>query len=179
MKRIDTFIKGVYILEWTPFADSRGLFCRHFCNNALKDEGIDQFSLAQANLSINPVMGTFRGFHYQTGNCMERKIMSPILGSFLDTVIDLRPSSPTYKCNYQYELSATKNHSIHIPEGCANSFLTLQDNTIIHYYVSQYYSPDHEKGIRYDDPAFDINLPFIPKVVSKKDLSHPNYVDSF
>ena len=117
-----------------------------------------------------------RGFHYQVPPFGEGKTLSCLKGKIYDVIVDLRPDSPTYMMWVDFYLNEDNRHSIHIAPGCANAFLTLQHNCLIHYYCSQPYTPEAEKGIRYNDPAFNFEWPHPPEVISEKDENHPEFV---
>lgn len=174
MKFIEQKLKGVYIIEPTPFSDERGVFRRHFCH---KEFGINNISDAvkQANVSENNFALTLRGFHYQVSPFGEGKTLSCLKGSIYDIIVDLRKDSETYMQWISVELNESNRHSIHIAPGCANAFLTLEDNCLIQYYCSEEYHPEAERGIRYNDPAFSFVWPHQPKIISEKDNNHPDY----
>lgn len=167
-------IADVYLIEPTPFVDDRGVFRRHFCDTEFSQQGIVT-DVRQCNVSENRFAYTLRGFHYQIEPYGEGKTLSCLKGSIYDIIVDLRKSSPTYMQWVSFELNENNRHTIHIPPGCANAFLTLEDNCLIHYYCSQPYTPNSERGIRFNDPAFDFKWPHEPQVISDKDLSHPDY----
>lgn len=169
-------IKGVYLISPEPYKDKRGLFRRHFCAKEFKKKNIE-FKVRQSNISENKFLGTLRGFHYQKYPFQEAKTLSCISGKFYDVVVDLRKKSKTYKKWVSVTISSDNRKMLHVPKGCANSFMTLKNNTIIHYYCSQYYNPKNEKGIRYNDPTFRFKWPIKPKIISNKDISHKNFVD--
>lgn len=175
MKFIKQKIPGVYLIEATPYEDDRGVFRRHFCASEFRAAGISA-NVEQANVSENKFAYTLRGFHYQSSPHGEGKTLSCLRGSIFDIVVDLRPESQTYKSWISFELSEKNRFSIHIPPGCANAFLTLEDNCLIQYYCSHAYTPMAEKGIRFDDPSFSFSWPHPPKIISDKDASHPNFV---
>lgn len=168
-------IKGVYLIEPEPFVDDRGVFRRHFDQKEFKDKSITT-RIVQANISENKYQYTLRGFHYQIPPYEEGKTLSCIKGAIFDIVVDVRPKSPTYLKWISFELDESNRKAIHIPPGCANAFLTLKDNCIIHYYCSQFYNPKAEKGIRYNDPLFNFKWPHSPKVISDKDKNHQNFI---
>jgi dTDP-4-dehydrorhamnose 3,5-epimerase len=176
MKFKELDIKGVYLITPEPFKDKRGIFRRHFCSKEFKRKKLES-KIRQSNISENKYLGTLRGFHYQTYPYQEAKTLSCISGRFFDVVIDLRKKSKTYKKWISVILSSENRQMLHVPKGCANSFMTLKNNTIIHYYCSQYYHPNYEKGIRYNDSAFKIKWPMKPKIISKKDKNFKNYTD--
>ena len=174
MKFLKQKIKGVYIIKPNLFKDKRGVFRRHFCKNTFKKNKLSNYVL-QSNLSENFAKGTLRGFHYQEAPYGEDKTMSCISGSIYDIVCDVRPNSKTFGKWIGFEINDSNRYSIHIPKGCANAFLTLKNNTIVHYYCSQNYNPKKEKCIRFNDPAFKFKWPIKPKIISTKDKNHENF----
>lgn len=167
-------ITGVYLIEPQPFADDRGMFRRHFDFKEFKSNGIIP-KVVQANISENKYKYTLRGFHYQVNPYGEGKTFSCFKGAVYDIVVDIRPKSPTYLQWISFELNEDNRISLHVPPGCSNAILTLQDNSVMHYYCSQFYTPKAERGIRYNDPIFNFKWPHKPKVISEKDSNHPNF----
>jgi dTDP-4-dehydrorhamnose 3,5-epimerase len=162
-------LEGVYVIEAQSHSDERGLFRRHFCENEFKLHGID-FTVKQGNISENKMKHTLRGFHYQKVPSKESKVISCISGSIYNVLIDLRPKSSTFMQWQEFNFSAEGRESLYIPVGCANAFLTMEDNTRIHYYMNDFFTSD-SLGFRYNDPAFDINWPALPNIISEKDAS--------
>jgi dTDP-4-dehydrorhamnose 3,5-epimerase len=162
------------LIEPNPFEDERGSFRRHFCEKEFSENGIESF-IRQANVSENKSKFTLRGFHYQIGASAEGKTLSCISGSIYDIIVDVREDSPTFKKWMYFKINSKNKQSIHIPPGCANAFFTLEENCIIHYYCSQSYNSEAERGIRYNDPLFNFIWPSEPKVISKKDKNHPDF----
>jgi dTDP-4-dehydrorhamnose 3,5-epimerase len=174
MKFFEQKIKGVFLIESEPFVDERGAFRRHFCQEEFSGHGISN-EVKQANVSENSFAYTLRGFHYQLPPFGEGKTLSCLKGKIYDIIVDLRPESPTYLQWISFTLSGENRKSIHIAPGCANAFLTLEDGCIIQYYCSESYTPDYERGIRFNDPLFKFKWPVEPKIISEKDLNHPDY----
>lgn len=174
MKFEATSIPGAWLVGLEPYADDRGFFARGWCRKEFAAHGIAA-DIAQVNISYNRCMHTLRGFHYQLAPYGEDKLMRCTRGSVHDVMIDLRPESPTYKKHIPVVLSGANYRMLLVPKGCANAFLTLEDETEVTYLVSQYYTPAAERGIRWDDPAFAITWPFAPAVISSKDSSWPDY----
>lgn len=170
---IETTVKDAYVVQPQPTGDDRGFFGRLFCSSLYKKTGLNPH-IAQINNSLSEKKGTLRGLHYQLAPRQESKLVRCIQGSIWDIVLDLRPNSPTFKQWYAHELSAENRLMLYVPQGCAHGFITLQDNTEIIYFVSEFYAADLERGIRWNDPAFAIQWPINPTVISK-DLSHSNY----
>jgi dTDP-4-dehydrorhamnose 3,5-epimerase len=174
MKFYEQRLSGVYLIQPEPFADHRGMFRRHFCEQEFAHHGIAT-EVKQSNVSENHFAYTLRGFHYQIAPFGEGKTLCCLKGEIYDIIVDLRPDSPTYMQWVSFNLNEENRHSIHIAPGCANAFLTMEPNSLIHYYCSQPYTPEAERGIRYNDPAFDFEWPHAPEVISDKDTSHPDF----
>ena len=119
---------------------------------------------------------TLRGFHYQKHPYGEDKTITCIKGEIFNVTIDLRKNSKTFKKWKGFYLNEKNRYSVHIPKGCANAFLTLKNNTIVHYYCSQKYTPKAESGVRYNDKTFKVKWPVEPKIISKKDRSHKDFL---
>ena len=168
-----TRIPGLYFLEMDMHRDSRGFFARNFCAESINSVG-GFSSVSQANISLNTVKGTIRGFHYQMNGHEEAKTVTVYKGKVHYKVIDLRKESPTYLEHESFEISELSG-VIQVPEGCVPAFQTLEDDVLLHYYVSKPYSKDNEYGIRYDDPYFNFSWPLKPSVISPRDLSFEEF----
>lgn len=175
MKFYKQKIKGLYLIKPEPFQDSRGIYRRHFCQDEFKAHNIPT-KIAQANIVENKYAFTLRGFHYQEYPFGEGKTLSCLKGAIYDIVVDIRIKSPTYLQWMGFKLNENNRQSLYIPTGCAHAVLTLKDNTIVHYYTSQFYNPRSEKGIRYNDPLFKFKWPCQPRIISEKDQNHPNFI---
>ena len=171
----ETNIQGCFLIEPEPFADNRGVFRRHFDATEFEAHGIVS-EVKQANISENFRPFTLRGFHYQLPPHGEGKTLSCMKGKIYDIVVDLRPDSKTFLKWVSFELSRENRLSIHIPPGCANAFMTLEADSVIHYYCSQNYNLQAESGVRYNDPLFSFIWPYEPEVISDKDKSWPDFV---
>ena len=167
-------IPGLWLLTPQLVRDDRGFFRRSFCSDEFAAHGLEA-TAPQGNISVNPVKGTLRGFHYQESPHGEAKTLTCVTGAIFNVTVDLRPDSPTYLQWESVELDDVECRSIHVPKGCANAYLTTSENTIIHYYMSERFAPMASKGFRYDDLAFNVPWPFTPALVSQKDLSYPGY----
>ena len=173
MRFIKLKIYQQYLIVPKLFRDKRGVFNRSYCIEILKKNNIN-FIAKQGNISENPFKGTLRGFHYQN-NHKDSKIISCISGKFLNITIDIRKKSSSYLSITKNILSNGNKNSVFVPGGCANLFLTLEKNTIVHYYMNALYNPKADRGIRYNDPSFKIKFPIKPKVISKKDKSFKDF----
>jgi len=167
-------IEDVFLITPEIFEDDRGFFNRSFCEKELKKYGIE-FSVKQGNISENLKRGTLRGFHYQSSPSNENKILSCICGAIFNVIIDLRENSTTYLTSTCIEVDSRNKESILVPAGCANAFLTKYDNTIVHYYMGDFFQKDTYCGIRYNDPFFNIHWPFEPSIISQRDLSFEDF----
>lgn len=177
MQFYDTSLNGAYLIEHEPFCDERGFFSRSFCINEFHKNGLECFYM-QTNLSYNEKKGTLRGMHFQKTPYEETKIVSCIKGSLYDVIVDLRPDSSSFKKWASFVLSGDNPASLYIPKGFAHGFMTLENDTFIHYSMSQIYMPDFATGIRWNDPAFAIDWPTIDNItISDKDKNYPDFIE--
>ncbi len=167
-----TKIEGIYMLEPEPKTDERGYFQRMYCVNEFANQGID-FKIVQINQAMSLRKGTIRGPHMQKPPKSEDKLMQCIRGSIFDVSIDFRKESPTFGQWVGNLLSKKNKKMVFIPKGIMHGYQVLEDNTIVQYPVSQFYSPDDVIGIRWDDPFFKIEWPIKDVIISKIDKSWP------
>ena len=172
----ETTLKGAYIIGIEKLEDHRGFNARAVCQKEFIAKGLTS-QFVQANILFNWKKGTLRGFHYQSPPCAETKLFRCIRGAVFDVIIDLRPDSPTYKKWFGVELTADNYKMLYLPGNFAQGFITLADDTELFYQVSEFYSPGHERGIRYNDPAFGVSWPISVEVISEKDKEWSNYTD--
>ncbi|WP_447977456.1 dTDP-4-dehydrorhamnose 3,5-epimerase [Candidatus Nitrospira bockiana] len=170
----ETPIQGAFVIDLEKREDARGFFARAWCAGEFEAHGLIP-RMAQANLSYNRRRGTLRGMHFQTAPHAEAKIIRCLKGALYDAIIDLRTTSPSYGRWFGLELSESNRTMLYVPEGCAHGFQTLADETEAFYFVSAFYAPGYEDGIRYDDPAFGVVWPLPVSVISDKDLQWPAY----
>jgi len=169
-----TKIAGVVLVEAEPHTDARGSFARLHCPDDFAAAG-HPFTPAQTSLSRNPRRGTLRGMHHQPAPHAEVKLVRCVRGAIFDVAVDLRPASPTHRQWVARELSADNLSAILIPEGVAHGFLTLTDGADVLYQIAPRFEPGHEAGVRWNDPAFAIDWPFAPVLISDRDESYPDY----
>ncbi len=167
-------LEGAYIIELTQHQDHRGSFSRLYCRNEFHQQGL-AFQVAQTNHSFSGSKHTLRGMHYQEGVSAEKKLVTCIHGSILDVIIDLRKGSLTYGHHFKKELTGDNNLMMLVPEGFAHGFLTLEDHCHVLYHVSNFYDPEQEKAVRWNDPFFAIDWPVSDPVLSERDASHPDF----
>lgn len=170
----ETPVKGAFIVEPQKQEDERGFFARSWCQREFETRGLVYRSV-QANVSFNNKRGTLRGMHYQVKPYEETKLLRCIRGAIYDVIIDLRPASPSYGRWWSVELRADDSRMLYVPGGVAHGFQTLEDKAEVIYQVSQFYTPEAERGVRYDDPAFGIRWPLEVTAISAKDRSWPDY----
>jgi dTDP-4-dehydrorhamnose 3,5-epimerase len=171
----ETNLKGAYVIEIKKIEDDRGFFGRSFCRREMEEHGLKS-DVMQANTSFSHKKGTLRGIHYQVPPYEEAKLIRCVRGSIFDVIIDLREGSPTFMKWTGVELNADNYKMVYVPEGFAHGFLSLEDNTEVYYNVTAFYTPGAERGIRWNDPAFNIEWPLEPVVISKKDREHPDFI---
>jgi dTDP-4-dehydrorhamnose 3,5-epimerase len=169
-----TSLAGAFVIEPEPVEDSRGWFARTWCQRELETRGLDG-RIAQCSLSLSKKKGTLRGLHFQAPPFEETKIVRCSRGAIYDVIIDLRPGSATRLRHFAVVLSAEDRKSLYVPAGCAHGFQTLVDDTEVFYQISQFYSPEHARGVRWDDPAFGIRWPDDDRTISDRDRGYPDF----
>ena len=174
MKFTQTPLKGAFLIDLEKRGDERGFFARLFCQEEFRQQALDT-QFIQANNSHSTQKGTLRGMHYQLGAMAETKLVRCIKGSFYDVILDLRPDSSTFGQSFGAVLSAENRTMMYVPKGFAHGFLTLEEDSEVIYLVSQVYSKELERGVRWNDPHFAIAWPEVPQVVSERDQSHPDF----
>ena len=175
MRFIETPIPGVMVVESEPLEDERGSFARAFCADEFRDAGLP-LDVAQCNTSFNRARGTLRGLHYQAEPEAETKLVRCTRGRVFDVALDLRPQSPAFRRWTAAELDAEGRRAHFVPEGCAHGFITLAEASEVFYLMGRAYSPEHARGVRWDDPAFAIEWPLAPSVISTRDADFPDFV---
>jgi len=174
VKFTETRLKGAYVVELEPISDERGFFARSWCEREFGSSGLEA-RLVQCNISFNRSRGTLRGMHYQVPPFEEDKLVRCTRGSIHDVIVDLRRNSETFGNHIGITLTAENRTMLHIPKGFAHGFLTLEDETEVHYQMSEFYAPVCSRGFRWDDPAFKIEWPAEVRVISEKDKSYPDF----
>lgn len=169
-----TPVSGVYVIEPEPRQDERGMFARTFCAAEMQEHGLKS-NFVQCNISFNYRRGTVRGLHWQEVPASECKLIRCTSGALYEVIIDMRPWSPTHLQHFGIELSAANRRMLFIPDLFAAGYQALADNTEAAYQVTEFYTPETEHGVRYDDPAFGINWPLPVTALSAKDRSWPPF----
>jgi dTDP-4-dehydrorhamnose 3,5-epimerase len=164
----ETKLKGAFIIDLDRKTDERGFFARTFCQHEFRDHGLTPV-IAQANVALNAKKGTLRGMHFQYPPAAESKLVRCSRGALLDIIVDLRPESPTYLEHIAVELNEDNMTALYVPERFAHGFQALRDNTVTSYQMGEFYKPNAESGIRYDDPRLRLKWPLPVSVMSPKD----------
>lgn len=177
MNIIKTDIEDLVVIEPVVHGDHRGWFMETFSDRELKKHGINTV-FVQDNQSFSAQKNTLRGMHFQNAPMAQTKLIRCTKGSIIDVVVDLRKNSKTYKKWFSIELSAENKKQLFIPKGFAHGFVTLTENVEVQYKVDEFYSKEHDRSIRYDDPEIGIKWEVENPILSEKDLNAPLLKDS-
>jgi len=164
----ETNLAGAFVLDLERRDDDRGFFARAFCQNEFENHGLKPV-IAQANVAFNRRRGCVRGMHFQFPPAAETKLVRCTRGAILDIIVDLRPESPTYLDSVSVELSADNHRALYVPERFAHGYQVLEDGTETSYQVGEFYTPDAEGGLRFDDPRLGLSWPVEVTDMSDKD----------
>lgn len=171
----ETELRGAFVVEPERLEDERGFFARTWDRDEFAAHGLNP-ALVQCNISYNGRKGTVRGMHYQAAPRKEAKLVRCTRGAIYDVIVDLRPTSPTFKRWVAAELTAQNRRMLYVPEGFAHGFQTLEDGAEVFYQMSEYYHGECSRGVRWDDPAFGIAWPASARrIISDKDRGYPDF----
>lgn len=173
----ETQVAGGYLVELERMEDARGFFARTFSSREFAAQGLEN-RMEECSTSFNARSGTLRGLHYQAAPHGEAKLVRCTRGAIYDVFVDLRPDSPTYLRWVGMELSAENGRALFVPEGCAHGFQTLVDASEVFYQISTAYVPEAARGVRWDDPAFNIEWPPAPpggRTMAPRDAQYPDF----
>jgi dTDP-4-dehydrorhamnose 3,5-epimerase len=171
---VETELKGAYLIELEKIEDHRGFFARTWCQEEFSRHGLNS-RLVQCSVSFNKRKGTLRGMHFQIPPYEEAKLVRCTQGAIYDVFIDLRRNSATYKKYVSATLTSDNHRMLYIPEGFAHGFQTLADDTEIFYQMSQAFSAEHARGVRWNDPAFSIVWPEDDRTILDRDQNYPDF----
>lgn len=177
MNFIKTQLEGVYIVEPKVFGDHRGFFMESWSKKLFEENGL-HYDFVQDNHSSSTVKGTLRGIHFQRGDKAQAKLVCCARGTVLDVAVDLRPSSPTYKQWVAVELSEENKRQLLIPRGFGHGFVTLTDHVEFLYKADNYYAPEADGGIRWNDPEIGVDWGVEDPILSAKDANAPFLKDA-
>jgi dTDP-4-dehydrorhamnose 3,5-epimerase len=168
----ETALPGAFVIDIERRGDSRGFFARVFCQEEFAEHGLKPV-IAQANIAFNATKGTLRGMHFQYPPYAETKLVRCTRGAILDIIVDLRPESPTYLQHVAVELSADNYRALYVPERFGHGYQALEDATETSYQVGEFYAPESEGGLRFDDPRLGLEWPLPTGEMSPKDAAWP------
>jgi dTDP-4-dehydrorhamnose 3,5-epimerase len=164
----ETRLRGAFIIDLDRHTDERGFFARTFCQREFERLGLKSV-IAQAAIASNLRKGTLRGMHFQYPPAAETKLVRCTRGAILDIIVDLRPESPTYLQHVAVELNESNMTALYVPERFAHGYQVLRDHTDASYQIGEFYKPNAEGGLRYDDPWLDLAWPLPVTAISSKD----------
>jgi dTDP-4-dehydrorhamnose 3,5-epimerase len=170
----ETAVASAFIIDVDKREDDRGFFARAWCIDEFAARGLHP-RFVQGNIGHSARRGTLRGLHYQVAPHEEAKLVRCTAGAVWDVLVDVRVGSPTFGTWVGVELTATNHRMLFVPEGCAHGYQSLEDGSETFYLVTTGYAPAAERGIRFDDPSFDIQWPLPVGEISDKDRSHPDF----
>ena len=165
-------LPGAFLIDLAPIADDRGFFARAYCAEEFAAKGLG-VELRQCSVSYNTRKGTLRGLHYQRAPHEEHKLVRCTAGAIFDVIVDIRPQSAHFRRWFGTALTAQNRRSLFIPPGFAHGFITLSDDAEVNYMISVPHVPEFAQGFRWSDPAFAIQWPMAPTVISPRDAAYP------
>jgi dTDP-4-dehydrorhamnose 3,5-epimerase len=165
-------LPGAFLIDLERNSDERGFFARAYCAQEFAAKGLGT-ELNQCSVSYNTRKGTLRGMHYQSAPHEEHKLVRCTAGAIFDVIVDVRPRSCNYRRWFGTELTAQNRRSLFVPPGFAHGFITLSDDAEVYYMISVPHAPQHAQGFRWNDPAFAIQWPLVPSVISPRDAAYP------
>jgi dTDP-4-dehydrorhamnose 3,5-epimerase len=173
----ETRLGGCFLVQIETYDDDRGFFALAWSAGEFAKRGLEA-RLMECNISFNIKKGTLRGMHYQEAPHGQTKIVRCTQGSIYDAVVDLRPGSPTFRQWAGFELSAENRLLLYVPKGFAHGFQTLEDKTEVFYQMSEVFTPESGRGVRWNDPQFGVVWPEMPRVISERDRTYPDFVSA-
>lgn len=177
MKLIKTIFDQAFLLEPKIYNDQRGYFFESYNQKIFAELGL-VYNFIQDNQSFSTEAGTLRGLHYQLYPMTQTKLVRVLNGAIYDVIVDIRKGSPTFGKWQGFILSSENKRQLLVPQGFAHGFCTIVPNTVVLYKVDNFYSPEHDRGIRWDDPGLSIDWPTSQPILSDKDKEHPLLSDA-
>jgi dTDP-4-dehydrorhamnose 3,5-epimerase len=165
-------LEGAWTIEVEPLADERGFFARTFDRALLEEAGLVA-DFPQHSIAVNTHAGTIRGMHFTRAPFEETKIVRCTRGAAHDIIVDIRPTSASYRRSVAVELRGDNHRALYIPPGFAHGYQTLADDTEILYQIAPAYVPGYAAGLRFDDPALDLAWPLAVRVIAERDRTWP------
>lgn len=176
MEFIKTKFDGAWLIKPKVFEDSRGFFLESYSRKTFTEKGIDA-DFVQDNHSLSVQKGVLRGLHFQNPPFTQAKLVRATKGAVFDVIVDIRKNSATYGQWEGYELTEKNFLMLYVPKGFLHGFCTLEDNTEFQYKCDNFYTPDSEGGVIWNDPTLKINWPVKDPILSEKDKLHPQFKD--
>jgi dTDP-4-dehydrorhamnose 3,5-epimerase len=172
----ETRLKGAFVIELEPIEDVRGFFARAWSDQEFEAAGLTA-RFVETNISFNEEKGTLRGMHFQAPPYEQVKLVRCTRGSIYDVIIDLRPDSPTFREWFRLEMSAENHRMLYVPGEFAHGYLTLEEKTEVTYQTSAYFARDHGRGVRWNDPAFNVSWPEHENnlIMLDRDRNYPDF----
>lgn len=174
MKFTHSPLPGAYVVDIEPMGDERGFFARMWCREEFQALGLSTV-VEQSSISFNRKKGTLRGMHYQAAPHEEVKLVRCTRGAIYDVILDLRKESLAFCRWFAVELTAENGKMVYVPAGFAHGFQTLADQSEVFYQISEVYRPEMARGVRWNDPAFQIEWPIANPILSARDRSYPDF----
>ena len=171
---VETKLTGAYLVKLEPHEDERGFFALSWSEKDFAERGLES-RVVECNVSFNRKKGTLRGMHYQAAPYSQVKLVRCTRGAIFDVIVDLRPTSTTFKQWLGFELSAENHHALYIPRDFAHGFQTLTDEAEIFYQMSDPFVPGSGRGVRWNDPAFGIDWPADARIINQRDADYPDF----
>ena len=176
MEFIETTLKGAYLIKPKVFQDERGFFLESYSEKVFAENEIDA-KFVQDNHSLSVKKGVLRGLHFQLPPNVQAKLVRVTRGKVLDVIVDIRKNSPTYGKWESFELSGDNFKMLYVPKGFAHAFLTLEDNTEFMYKVDNFYAPESDSGLIWNDSDLNIDWPIEDPTLSEKDAKLQKFKD--
>jgi dTDP-4-dehydrorhamnose 3,5-epimerase len=168
-------LSGAFVIDPQRLDDERGFFARTFCRDEFAAHGLRP-NFVQCNISLNSRKGTLRGMHYQDKPYEEAKLVRCTRGAIFDVIVDIRKKSVTYGQWFGVELTADNRRMLYVPEGFAHGFQTVEDDSEVFYQMAEMYKSEYARGIRWNDPSFNIAWPLPNPIISPRDAAYPDFV---
>jgi dTDP-4-dehydrorhamnose 3,5-epimerase len=169
-----TSLQGVIRIEPEKHADGRGYFARVWCDREAAAEGL-RTPMVQSSVAFNETKGILRGLHYHDASFPQVRVIRCTAGAAFVAAADLRPGSPTFLRTFAFTLDAQNQTAIYAPHGVALGYQTLADQTMMCYQMPEFYDPQFERGVRWNDPAFGIDWPDLQPTLNERDASYPDF----
>lgn len=162
------------MIDVEPHVDHRGYFARTWCAREFAEHGLSE-RMVQGSISFNHKAGTLRGMHLHSESFPQTRLVRAIQGSTYFVILDLRKDSSHFKKHESFTVEAESHRALYVPAGVALGYQTLEDDTLIYYLMPEFYTPEYETGVRWNDPAFDISWPTAERIIVDRDANYPDF----